>query len=1004
MCHQASLPTQILALVLSIAVAGLGQASEQARRTVDVRPGEHASVALSPEEAELQIRWIGGKGPHLLLVEQIGADVILSRRNGLVSQNAPTGRKGPELALLDQSEIIQIARKISEPIAWRLDISSYPVSQREQPALQAIESAHLANSPGTEAGNKQALKALSKALALKHTLPKELALECPIRTGLGVLNRRANRRYKAVLAYQAANAVCTDAGWKASIENGIGLVYREEQKFDLARTHFQRARQLAMTANNPYEAASAVNNLCLVMQHDGALNEAKECYQRSIEDYRSAGLITHVADPLVNLGATAVSLGEPDLALKSFQDAVAIRRQGNEQLKLANALCNLARAQAATDALQAALKSIDEAKWRAEAVGNADAIANAILIRADVHRQTGDNVALARDVRELLDVSKNGQNPRTEAWAWMLQASLMPAQEALLLQHKAERIWRKTKQPVSRSEALLAISQTEKSLGRLESARKAATKALRIARTHRVQAISADALQELAHLGRSRDPETALRYAREAATINNALGRVVDQTENQFLGALILRDLGQNDAAANALADAASLSVRALTQPLSQRHRRLLAVRAVQILSTWTDWVIADQPHGNAPTDEALAPLTGLWSRVNQWRNQTDRLDRKATAQLAEWRAKLLALRQPDLSEQTRANLQARIRWLEQQMDLLGNAASPGPLTATPGAEPEYQPRAANEDAVVWVLPGEDHVYAVVQHRNTRQILRLPPMATIHTWQERIRENPDKLSLWSELDEKLATLRQALGPARDVLVFDPEMLAIPWLGLVSDAKGEMLIEHRSIRYLQAWTGTEPPPITLKPVRLGWPSLQSDQPDPERHALELALPDLPIDDDLIAGQQPGAWILQIPGHHEIDQNDLAQAVSLSAGGAASLFGPERLDQYQTPPKLVFLNACRGHSGMSGLGLLDLIARPGVSAAIINAWDVPDAPAARFAVQFYQQLAATPDHPAEALSRAQTEFAKRGGRRLLKEWAGYVLVELAVSDTSGPGLRD
>lgn len=1004
MCPKPKRPTGLPLLLALLLLTGPAPVTSGDFRVVALQPGQTAQVDLTASEELVQIRWIGGQGRHALIIEQIGADVVIRRNNGLVTQNAPTGRNGPELVLANAPETIQVARKVAEIAPWRLQISSYPVGQQELRALEAIESAHQANSPGSASGQTSALAALQEALKLKATLPTELGLECPIRVSMAALARRLKRHREAIRAYQEASASCAESVWHAAIENGLGLTYRDNQEFDQAKAHFNQARIKGLASHNPYEAASAANNLCLILIHDGALADAKVCYERVIAEYRASGLITHVADPLLNLGATANALGELDLAIRSFEDAIAIRREAQDSSGMAKGLMNLSRAQSRNGAFQAALKSISEAQWRAELSGDQDLLANIIMIKADLHQQAGDNAALQRDVQELLGLTKNAPNPRTEALAWSLKASLMPPLEALHWLQKAERVWRHTNQPEPLSDALLKICRNAQALERFDIALMAAEESLHLADAHGFLVTKADALHELAQLRRTKRPKTALRHARAAATLNQTLGRLVEQTENEYLIALLHQDMGQTEDAASTLAEAAGLSVRALAQPLSQRHRRLQAAKSVEILSTWADWLLADRTDADIPTGQALHPLLVFWSRVNQWRNRTDQLDRKATAQLSEWRSKLLALRDPSQTEASRASLQERISWLEQQMDLLGSADTP----AHPSRRADHPKDSAPPDVIdatrVLLLPGTERVYALIQDQQSHQLLTLPAAPAIRMWQARIRDVPDKLSLWSELDASLADLRLALDPARDLLVIDPEMLAIPWLGLLADRNGQMLIQHRSVRYLQAWTGTDPGPLVLHPLRLGWPTDQDDQSDPELRSLARALPNLPIQDDLNASKEMGPWILQVPGHHVIDQNDLAQAVAIASDREQQLFGPERLDEYAVPPKLVFLNACRGHSGMSGLGLLDLVARPGVRAAIVNAWDVPDAPAERFAVRFYEHLARSPNQPADALARTQSDFAKHGGRRLLREWGGYVLVELAASEDSDSRLRD
>lgn len=980
-----------------------------APRSINLQPGSTELVELSANETELQINWPGATAQQVLVVQQMHADVVLKRHSDLVVHNAPTGGFGPEIALVQGAELIRVTRKVEEPIAWRMRVSSQPVTASEREALALVQAAHWSNGSGTAGGQERALSALSKALVLRDRLPQALALECPIRVGMGALARRLSRFDAAQSAYEDSIEACPNPAWHARAENGLGLLAKDRQEFDLARQHFARAREAGIAAHDTYEAVSAANNLCLVKQHKGTLLDTKACYESVIHEYRQAGLATHIATGLVNLGATVDGLGEPDLALKSFREAMEIRRRVPDALELAKALNNYARALAGIGELQPGLYAISESEAKLRDLGNPDLLAQALLIKADLHEQLGDDAALKRDIDDLQSLAELSLHPRTEAQIWMLRARSMAPAEALILQQKSASVWRNTDQPAPLAEALLGISQSAWKSGEIILARRSAQEAIALADHHHLTAVKADALLHMSRLMQLDDPDSALRQAREANKLNDRLRRLAEQADSQHQIALLLRELGKPIAAMDKLQEATGLALQDLSRPLSQRLRRLRAAQATNILATWADWLLAGAKSDQLPVAKTLEPLLDHWTELNQWRNRTDLLDANAKLQLAEWRAKLLMLQNPELSNAERERLKKRVALLEQQLDLLGADERPS-TTEKAGPVRDVAAMATAADppiATVLILPGREQVYAIVEIAGDRQVVPLPARATLLSWQAEIQNSPNDLRLWSVLDQQLEPLRSVLGPAQDIAVFDPELLAAPWLGLLADTRGEMLIEGRSLRYLQFWSGLIAAPTDLSPLRLGWPGsvdTAASAADGEKTALMRALPELSIVEDLTAAQGTGPWILQIPGHHAIDQSGLAQAVALAPVGGTQLFGPERLDQYPHAPKLVFLNACRGHNGMSGLGLLALIARPGVQTAIVNAWNVPNAAATNFAVRFYKRLAVNPHQPARALAETQAEFARLGKRRLLHEWGGYVLVELAAEPASDSRLRE
>ncbi len=92
------------------------------------------------------------------------------------------------------------------------------------------------------------------------------------------------------------------------------------------------------------------------------------------------------------------------------------------------------------------------------------------------------------------------------------------------------------------------------------------------------------------------------------------------------------------------------------------------------------------------------------------------------------------------------------------------------------------------------------------------------------------------------------------------------------------------------------------------------------------------------------------------------------------------------------ELLVLSACETATGdkRAALGLAGVAARSGVRSTLASLWNVDDESSALLLSKFYQELAKTPVNKAEALRRAQLTLLKNPTYRHPLFWASYVLV--------------
>lgn len=411
-----------------------------------------------------------GSTPLVVVVDQNGIDLSLRIDGDANLRNAPTGRWGRELVVVDRSGPLLVRARGAGVVNARYRVQAFSLRSREGlrfPELAWRWWAQAYYDAGTEKVEGYAraidgLRVVAAALALAKDGGESLR---EAQLGIANLLRRSRRHDEAIAAYDAMLATLDARTWPAWVmraSNGKGLSLRDRADFEQADAAFERAAQIGDAGHDPYEWVSARNNRCLIQHHFGRLEQARDCYSAVIPDYRKVAP-EQVAVPLLNLAAAASALGDATLALENYRAALDLRRAGTDRTSLGIVLTNLSVFEARTGAWPDALAHSLEAQDVFESIGNESLLAGVLLVRGWIYdnlrepvrareyfnrslamaRKTGDDggIAAARSVlaeRDSDDVAAAAEHRAAIAWYEKTRQSEWEVDERLELARRLD--------------------------------------------------------------------------------------------------------------------------------------------------------------------------------------------------------------------------------------------------------------------------------------------------------------------------------------------------------------------------------------------------------------------------------------------------------------------------------------------------------------------------------------------------------------------------------------
>lgn len=551
-----------------------------------IRPGEAIEGELrGGGSRELQLDLPAG-GVHRLTVEQLGVDVAIELSGpgfeGVVTFDGPFDRRNVESLIVEppagpgarRYRIVLRGREPGAPAGrFVLRASGVPRGSARLPLLRAESEAarHYAN------GGAEDRRA---ALELFHFAAEGWREDGAAREAAralyaaAVLHRLLDENEAALEAAESAAADFRRLGepvFEAYASNEAGLDRWLLGRSAEARDAFRRALDLA-DRRDPYAAAAAAGNLCLMDFVAGELRAGLACYEAertgALARLRAAGAPALLGAAATSVGRAYDVLGEPEAARRRYAEALGHLRAADDAEGEARVLNNLGalhrelgdfdEALAAYDRALDAFRRLEDRRWQARVLNNLgftylelgererarellrDALplwravedprgeASTLTNLARAASETGEH-ATARDLlMRALDRARAADDVRAEATALsQLGVARLALQDGAAAREALERAaarFREIEDPASEALALRRLAALDLESARPGAAREGLLRAVELARASGHRAGEAEALGALARAERALDrPEAALARVTEAAETLDAL-------------------------------------------------------------------------------------------------------------------------------------------------------------------------------------------------------------------------------------------------------------------------------------------------------------------------------------------------------------------------------------------------------------------------------------------------------------------------------------------------
>jgi tetratricopeptide (TPR) repeat protein len=992
-----------------------------------------------PGDAQDRLIVDASRGPLVVIVDQIGADLALRCDNEAHARNAPTGRWGPEVVVVDKACDLSIrARSIGTPtIAYRVRAFGFDSAEgrRLPPGIWKLWSqGHYDSGTEDTKGHTAALEKLrqvERAVVARGNGEDRRYLQY----GNAHILRRMERYAEAIAAYDALTRGLDPkrhSVWFTRGSNGKGLALRELDRFEEADHAFADAERYGADRKDGYEWVSAKNNRCLILHHYGRLAEARDCYMAVIPLYREVAP-NQVAIPMLNLAAAADTLGEPALALKNYRAALELRRAGTDRRSLAFVLLNLANHEAQTGAWPDALEHSLEAQNLFEALGDNSRMAAALTVRGWIYRELRELERARGYLEQAVDAAGKGGDPSATAMAQSALAELDPDDaRAAASYRKAISYLAGTKQAGFAAEKSILLAERLDAL-RDGSGRDAAlTEAEKLLHKGAARSSRARIATLRARVAMREDRfKDASALLAQAIALRQTTRETGELAAVRLLNARIERRAGREEPALAEIDKALAELQRAERLPSSPVLAANLFDRRVELIDEAMD-ILLGRP---SPDDAALARAWAM-----KWKYS--RLPAAPTAApadaaerelLDELRSKVAALSGAERSglqqrpgiepPETHAAIARRVEEIESLLDARDAGARAPDVPAMSLAGVREALRAG--EVVVGISLGSRTSGAWIVTSDAARWIALPSRKATFDATTAVLATLDN-DAFDALSRALSPLIAATAKARRVLIVpDGPTHLIPFAALRVDAD-RYWIDRSSITLL---AGPPMVPGQLRPVSLakGFPVVVWGASGEEEIAVSgevmrsgalLSLPALSVERRLIeralgkrrvssgdprAAQTPSidsAWMLHVAGHGIADsRHPYASALALEGGAGDgtdfTTMSARSVRFGKKLPSVIFVNVCDGLAGriyesQPPSSLAREFLDTGAGVVIAASWPIEDSRAARFAESVYRELESNADDIAEALARAQRAAAHGRFGRLQRHWSGYSLV--------------
>ncbi len=535
----------------ALALFALGATAAPSTRQV-LHPGTEVEQILAGGEAH-SYAITAEPGTRLLVtVEQRGIDVVVEvvQANGrtLFALDGPTDSQGPESTLIPPEASGPLEIRVLSPgpgvapgtYSIRLEelAEATPADRERVEAERLMTEAAAANRRGGAEDRRLAASLYEEAAPLWRTLGRRPE-EARCQLALGGIDLALGQPKPALEHYRQALDLFTepaDEPEQMVAWSGIGLAQTALGDTSGAATTHRQALALARHLGSPYEEGKVLNNLGLALHTQGSLREALEDYRQALVAFDRAGEQgAWKAYVLLNLATVYGTLGEPEAALASTRQILALQRtlgdRRGEMRTLNNLgvlLYNLGDFGAALEAYGSALALVRE---------QGDRLREAALLHniGFASYGLGDDERALRNFEEALAIRRAAgaipEQVRTEVAIALARFRLGEPAVALDIGRRAAETAGAISDHPGEMHARLLLG-TLLTAGQPAAALPELRRALDLARQVEDRLNEASALRRLgeAHLALGQ-PEAAIRYlepAVELARANRAPARVVE--------------------------------------------------------------------------------------------------------------------------------------------------------------------------------------------------------------------------------------------------------------------------------------------------------------------------------------------------------------------------------------------------------------------------------------------------------------------------------------------
>jgi tetratricopeptide (TPR) repeat protein len=287
--------------------------------------------------------------------------------------------------------------------------------------------------------------------------------------------------------YEQALTLSRQVGFRlgaASALNNLGIVLKREGAFDAAVKAYEESAALRREIGDRYGLATALNNLANALLEKGELARAQGLYLESIDIARQTGDQRALARALLNLGVVfryQLKLAE---AKRTQQESLAIRREISPPAA-GEALVNLGEVHALEGDLPAARAAFEEAIRIFKAAQVKRPLSYSLAGLGSVARLEGRPEAeprLREAIRLQFEAQENNAAALTRIQLAQLHLDRGQSEQARDLAEKAAAQLRAQQSDQSEALALSVLSLAQGALGERKAARASAERAVELTR------------------------------------------------------------------------------------------------------------------------------------------------------------------------------------------------------------------------------------------------------------------------------------------------------------------------------------------------------------------------------------------------------------------------------------------------------------------------------------------------------------------------------------------